>query len=421
MNNIDSILKKQIEIIKPNKEILEKIKNISEEISNKLKIKLKDKKIEAEIFIGGSLAKDTMIKTDDNIYDIDLFVRFNKKYNDTISRILEGLVEEKTNKIHGSRDYFQIKKNNIIVEIIPVIKIIKPNEAKNVTDLSYFHVKYVLNKINKKKKLSDEIRLAKSFSHSNDSYGAESYIKGFSGYALELLIIHYGSFLKFIKKIAELKENEKLIIDDNKLYKKKSDVLRELNESKLNSPIILIDPTFKERNALSGLGLETFIKFKKSCKEFLKNPKIDAFIKKDLALEYSKYSNLIKLIISTTKQKGDIAGTKSRKFYNFFISSLGKEFLIKKSDFYYDEEKNISIFYLVLDKKGEEIVKGPPIISINHLNEFKKVHPDAFIKNNLSYAKIKHNLSFEDFLEKFLEKNDKLIKDMSIKEVKIVK
>ena len=36
-----------------------------------------------------------------------------------------------------------------------------------------------------------------------------------------------------------------------------------LNASKLNSPIILIDPTYKQRNTLAALSNETFENFKK--------------------------------------------------------------------------------------------------------------------------------------------------------------
>jgi len=54
------------------------------------------------------------------------------------------------------------------------------------------------------KKILDEIRIAKAFCYANNCYGAESYISGFSGYALELLVYHYKSFLKFIKSMVKL-------------------------------------------------------------------------------------------------------------------------------------------------------------------------------------------------------------------------
>lgn len=417
-----TILKKQIELVKLDKNIIDKIDIISKEFCNELKKKIKNKKIKAEVFIGGSLAKNTIVKTDDDRYDVDIFVRFDKKYKEKeISNLLGKLVGNRADKIHGSRDYYQIKKENIILEIIPVIKIKKPEEATNVTDLSYFHVKYVTGKIKVNKKLADEIKLAKAFCHGQECYGAESYIRGFSGYSLELLICHYKSFLKFIMEIAKWNVDKvpKLIIDDNKFYKK-NEVLIELNESKLISPIILVDPTFKQRNALSSLSQDTFDKFKKACILFLKNPNEEFFRKKSILEGFKDFKSLKIVSVTTNKQKGDISGTKSKKFFKFFISNVKREFEVKKADFDYDENKNIAYYYLVLDKKAEETIKGPPVTAVNHLTDFRKVHPDAFIKNHISYAKITHNLKFEDFLKKFIEKDRKIIDEMSIKEIKLV-
>lgn len=52
----------------------------------------------------------------------------------------------------------------------------------------------------------DEIKIAKAFCHATGCYGAESYIKGFSGYALELLIYHYKSFQSFVKAMTKVNE-----------------------------------------------------------------------------------------------------------------------------------------------------------------------------------------------------------------------
>ncbi|MFA5258454.1 MAG: hypothetical protein WC979_06460 [Candidatus Pacearchaeota archaeon] len=415
-----TILKQQIELIKPDEGTIKKIDIISKKFCNELKKSIKNKKIKAKVFIGGSLAKNTIVKTDDDKYDVDIFVRFEKNYkDDEISRLLEKIIGNKAQKVHGSRDYYQIKMDNIILELIPVIRIKKPEEALNVTDLSYFHVNYVTDEIKKSKRLADEIKLAKAFANAQECYGAESYIRGFSGYSLELLVCHYKSFLKFIEAISKFEGKEKLIIDDGKFYKKNR-VLIELNESKLISPIILVDPTFKERNALSSLSDETFERFKKACILFLRNPSEDFFRKKSILEGFKDFKHLRILSITTNKQKGDISGTKSKKFFKFFTYRLKKEFEVKKADFDYDENENIAHYYLILDKKAEEVVKGPPVNDINHLTDFKKVHPDAFIKNHISYAKITHGLSFEDFLKRFMEKDKRVIKEMSMKEIKLV-
>ena len=422
ISKVKKILSEQINFIKPEKEVFEKIKEISLEFCLGLEKKLKAKKIKAEVFIGGSLAKGTLIKKDK--YDIDIFIRFDEKYRDKdISGLLESAIEKKARKIHGSRDYYQIARGNTIIEIIPVIKIKKPEEAGNITDLSYFHVNYVLAKIKKNEKLIDEILFAKAFAHAQDCYGAESYIHGFSGYSLELLIIHYKTFLNFIKEITNSKINirEKLIIDERGFFGEKEKVLMEMNEAKLKSPIVLVDPTFKERNVLAGLSKETFLKFQEACRKFLEKPGPAFFKKKDILKELKKYKNLKIITVKTNKQEGDIAGTKSKKFFNFFISKSKKEFEVKKNVFDYNEYKNIAYFYLIVKKKKDEIIRGPPITSAENLTRFKEVHANAFIEKQYAYAKISHDLSFEKFFKIFNKKEKKVMKDMGIEEMKLIK
>ena len=438
---VEQVLKQQIEIIKPSSETINNIKETTNDFVEYLNKKLKKKKIRADVFVGGSLAKNTIVKKDK--YDVDIFIRFDKKYEDKeISKILGKVFGNKAKKIHGSRDYYQQNVNEIIMEIIPVFKIKKQQQALNITDLSYFHVSYINKKIRKNKKLANEVILAKTFCHAQNCYGAESYIHGFSGYALELLICHYKSFKNFITLISKSsissnnkgKKNRssssktqknnidnKIVIDSEKLYKNKDEILRELNKSKQQSPIILIDPTFRERNALAGLSKETFDKFKIIAKRFSKNPNFDFFEKKNIMSELQgKYKDkLIILEIKTTKQAGDISGTKSKKFLGFFNRKLGREFSIKVSEFDYNEKKNIAYFFFVINKKKDELIKGPPIINKKNLSGFKKAHKKVIIKKGYAYTKIQHNLSFEKWLKDFKNKDKKIIREMDIKSISL--
>src|SRR3989344_4085195 len=108
-SNINKVLQEQLSLIKPPEEIEKKIKIISGEFSSELKEKLADKKIKADIFIGGSVAKGTLIKKEQ--YDMDLFVRFDMSYEDTeISKLLGEIMnsfikKSMLKKIHGSRNY----------------------------------------------------------------------------------------------------------------------------------------------------------------------------------------------------------------------------------------------------------------------------------------------------------------------------
>ena len=289
---INSILEEVLKKIKPSQEELNVINGSLDDFLKKINKRIKVLKINVEVFVGGSFAKGTVIKK--NYYDVDVFMRFDKKYDDSkisvlTKKLLLGL--RGVSVVHGSRDYFRVKINSyFFIEVIPVIKVNKSSESRNITDLSYSHVKYINKKV-KNKKVLDEIKIAKAFCYANNCYGAESYINGFSGYGLELLVYYYGSFLKFIRAVStpkgvlsvkgdintEGKINKKIVIDIEKYYRNKSVVLMDLNSSKLQSPIVLIDPTYKQRNVLAALSSETFEKFKKKCKKFLKNSSIKLF------------------------------------------------------------------------------------------------------------------------------------------------
>ena len=419
---INLILKEVLKNIEPSKEELEIIKSSLEEFLKKFGKKLRTSKINAEVFVGGSFAKKTMIKKDS--YDIDIFVRFDKRYGKNISDILEKIVKPmKAKKVHGSRDYFQIQKGNLIFELIPVIKIRNPKKAKNITDLSYSHVKYINKKI-KSRELLEEIKIAKAFCYANSCYGAESYINGFSGYSLELLIYYYKSFIKFIKAVLEVKEGKK-IIDIEKHHKTKQDVLMDLNSSKLNSPIILIDPTYKQRNTLAALSKETFEKFKKNCKKFLKNPSIKAFEIEKIDLkkmkDYAKKNKFDFALIKakTSKQTGDVAGSKLLKFYRHLNFEISRFFEIKNKEFDYSGEKDAKYFFVVKNKK-EILIKGPDIKSLKNVKAFREKHSNTFVKKSRIYARESAPKSLSEFINNWKKKNKQKIKDMCVEEMKII-
>src|SRR3989344_3959597 len=291
--SLQKVVNNQIRILRPDPEAIKSLHKLSKEFISKLGDELKKCRINADVFVGGSFAKGTLLKSDN--YDVDIFVRFDWKY-ENLSEILEKLLnnvskdlEIRIEKVHGSRDYFMIYMDEIkgYFEIIPVIKIKKAREERNVTDLTYFHGPY------KKKSiivLEDQVRLAKKFLKAQEVYGAETYVKGFSGYAVELLIIKYKSFIKMLRELVKVKTEKRLVIDIEKHYKNANDVFIQLNEAKIHSPVILIDPTYKERNALAALSHEAFEKFCKSARLFLKKPSAKFFEKKETNIEKIRLS-----------------------------------------------------------------------------------------------------------------------------------
>jgi len=416
VEKIRNILDEQLLVINPNEQELAELGKLTIQVIKGIKSNLKKYRIKANVFIGGSFAKKTIIKK--NKYDIDLFVRFNKKYNEQeLFRLLSKIVPKKSERLHGSRDYYRFKINNKIeFEIIPVIEIKKPSEARNITDLSYFHVQYITKAINKNKKLSNEIKVAKAFTHYQDCYGAESYIRGFSGYALEILVVYYNGFQNFIKAIAKTESGKKLFLDPSKLYKNQQELIGSMNESKLNSPLVLIDPTYKERNALAGLSNECLEKFRVVCINFLKKPSADFFKSIDKESEFEKKygKKLIKIEVKSNRQAGDIAGTKIRKFHEFFVQQASRYFDIINSDFVYNEVSNMGKILFVGKLKNKIDFRGPNTSMKEALALFKREHKKIIIKKKIAYASKDNFKDFSEFLIFFKTKNKKIIESMSI-------
>ncbi|MCX8193885.1 MAG: hypothetical protein N3G19_00770 [Candidatus Pacearchaeota archaeon] len=429
---IELILQNVIKKIMPPHE--EKIAIDETILQFETKLKPKLKKYGAKIFVGGSLAKQTLVKRDTN-YDIDLFVlfpcaRFKSKSHE-LSKFLEQALRSSKIRyviLKGSRNYFQIKFKNLTLELIPILAIKKASQALNITDISPLHVSYVLQQIRKNKNLANEIKLAKAFCYAADCYGAESYIKGFSGYALEVLVSYYGSFLKFLKAASKwrlpVSLETRIIIDPKKHYKSKKQLLEEMNEAKLHSPIILVDPVQKERNVCAALSFETLKRFIETVKKFLAQPSESYFFKEKIDIEKLKAqarkakAKFIILKASSTKNKIDVAGAKLKKFYEFLYFLLKKnDFKILKGEFDFNENDLEATFYFVLKEPSKEyIVKGPPLnVEEKYIKAFKKRWPKAFIKNNRLFVKAKREISTIPQLIKSISKAQ--LEEMGIKEI----
>ncbi len=344
-----SILKK----ITPDKNERKAVLDISKNFISKLNSKFK----EGKAVLGGSIAKDTWIKGDS---DIDVFAVFNKRH-ENISKILEKRLKEakfKIKKIKGSRDYFQVKQGNYNFEVVPILNIKRAENAKNITDISPLHARWIKKKGNK---ILNEIRLTKAFCKANKLYGAESYIKGFSGYTLEVLTIYYGSFNNLIKNATKWKEG--MIIDIEKHYDG-------LNQSK-KSPLIVIDPVQHDRNTSAALSKKKFEGFIEKAKEFSRNPSEGFFEMKNIDEE--KLKGALVLEAKSLKGKRDVVGSKLLKALDFIANRL-KDEGYEVEDYDWEWNDKIKFWYFIKEDKLSEKYKhfGPPIKEEGHLKIFKR-------------------------------------------------
>lgn len=399
-NKVKKVVEIVLNSIKPD----EKPKLLAETFISKLNNLLITQNISARAVLGGSMAKNTFLKKD---FDADIFVKFNLKYKgQNISNLLKEIIKDEFEfeVVRGSRDYFHVFED-ILFELVPVLDVSKIEDAENVIDMSPLHVEYFKRK---GEGLEDEVRLLKQFMKANRVYGAESFVKGFSGHVVDLLVIKYGSFLNVLK--ASTKWSNVVVID---LECKLKDPLMELDKSKISGPLVIVDPVQDARNAAAALGFECFNSFINAAKSFLNNPSIDFFKRKsakDIILNKKDEGEIYELKIEPLKGNDDISGTKVLKSLEFLIDKL-KDFDFNVLDFEWDFGKPSYAYFLFKRERLNpvKIIRGPPIKIKTHCTAFKSKHEDVFEKNGFLYANIKREfLTVKDALNKFI--NDDYVK-----------
>lgn len=411
-------MKEILEKIKPKPEEVKKFKSVTSEFIKKIKLK------DARAILGGSGVKNTWLS---GSYDVDIFVQFNyskfAKQSGELSGFLEKSLKKsfkKINRLHGSRDYFRINYKGLNFEIVPILKITKSSQAVNITDVSPLHSAWVNEHA---KALKDDIRLLKQFCKANGIYGAESYINGFSGYVLEILTAYYGSFANVLK--SSQKWGIKEVIDPSRFYKK-NEVLFNINKSKLLSPLIVVDPVDKARNAAAALSEEKFLKFISLANKFLKSPDSKFFMKEEISLEKLKQTeqlkkakhNLVFLNLTPLKGKEDVIGAKLLKAYNYLKEKLA-DFEVVDSNWDWDKGSK-AVAYFILAKKELpkfEVKQGPPVKFKESVERFKEKNKSTFFDKGRIMAKVevKHS-KLEDFVRQLLEEEYIIEK---VKEIKV--
>lgn len=399
------LLKEVLEGIRPDEKKVMKEVNIT---LKKLNSSLKKNKVKAKAVTGGSVAKGTFLKGD---YDCDVFVKFDsKKYKGKdISKILGGVLKKSfknATKVHGSRDYYHIKdrQSEFRYELVPVLDIKKTSDAINVTDCSPLHVSWV----NKFPKMKEEIMLTKAFMKAAKTYGAESYIKGYSGHVVDIITIYYGGFLNLLKAASKWKHKE--VVDYYNYHKGKA--LINLNKSKTQSPLIVVDPIQPDRNAAAALGNEKFEIFKRKASEFLRDPSKSFFTAEKIDYEKlqkdaeAKGRKIILIDIAPKTGKEDVVGAKILKVFELISAKLKEnDFKAYNSGWEWDK-KSKALLWFELDAKElakTRIMAGPPVKIKKHYENFRKKHKKNFEKNGRVFAEVKREYTdAEKFIKEII-------------------
>jgi len=382
--SIFSLLEQVKKSLRPDSDIIA----VRDEVIGRINHELLRREIDAHAVGGGSVAKGTYLPLD---HDVDIFVRFSFSFADLeeqlpelLSRVLKPFSPK---RLHGSRDYFQFSYEGYDFEVIPVLAVDDASMAKNVTDMSPLHVDYFRLR---GEGLEEEVRLTKQFCKSAGVYGAESYIRGFSGHVIDLLIIHYRSFHALVRAAASWKSP--VIIDIETHHK---DPLSHLNDAKL-SPLVLIDPVQPDRNAAAALSVEQFAAFIDRSKAFLKNPSENFFVveqfRKDLTLsrlkEHPGSGVWVQVVVHDDKK--DIAGARVRKAFERVMKAVREAgFSVVEDGWHFSLEESafwVCVSQVELSESYER--QGPPVSQHVSAERFRQTHEAVSERDGRLHAAI---------------------------------
>ena len=354
--------------------------------------------LDADAMLGGSFAKGTMLKGD---FDCDVFVRFGPRHRrDRISDLLaDALKGLRAVRFHGSRDYFQVKRPGLVYEIVPVLRIKHPREAENVTDMSPMHVEWILTKIKRGPALKEQIMLAKAFCKAQNVYGAESYIGGFSGHVIDILVAYYGSFQSLLKNAATWNRFKVIDIENHGSAK-------DLNESKI-SPLIVIDPVDWRRNAAAALSEEKWLLFKQAARAFIEAPSQAFFIRKQPTIKDLRLAaagnQLIAVKAIPSEGNRDIVGCRLAKAFAYIKNELIRhDFKVLSCGWQWNRA---ALFWYILPKgllSAEKVHQGPPLSASSDATRFRKKHPKAYEAHGRLSVSLKREFRDARALVKFL-------------------
>ncbi|ADV64892.1 CCA tRNA nucleotidyltransferase [Desulfurococcus mucosus] len=261
----DAVLK----LIKPSKEEYLHVLGVYETIAGTLKKVLSEHGVEAEVTLQGSIAHDTWLSGD---RDMDIFVLYPESWSiEELKTKGFKLIVEAAGRLGGyelryaEHPYVRVRVSDVEADIVPAFNISDPARVRTAVDRTPFHTRFVREKLTPE--MRDQARLLKKFMKGINVYGAEVKTKGFSGYAVELLIAKYGSLRRVLEEASQW--NPPVYIDTLGVDK---GFWKEFRRKYPDSVVYMPDPVDPMRNVTANVSLKSLSTLTLASRCYMANP-----------------------------------------------------------------------------------------------------------------------------------------------------
>lgn len=361
--------------IKPTPEEKSEIDRVSVKLMNYLQGLCDSENIPAKVSLVGSVAKNTALKGKS---DIDIFIAFpldtDKQY---LKQTGLDLAHRCCDEFNGtashhfaSHPYVTADIDGFEVDIVPCYAIDDGSQLKSAVDRTILHTRYI--KSNLTESQQDEVLLLKRFMAMTGTYGSEFKVGGFAGYLCELLVLKYGTFEDTLKSAIDWQYGHVIDLESYGTFKRFKD------------PLIVIDPTDKNRNVGAALRLDKMAEFIQSARNYMfSDNKKDYFYplkrnlnRSDILDEFkSRNSDLIAFKFNIPDIPLDTLHPQLKKTCEALERKLNdEEFNVFRADYWSDEVSTGVILLEMASSKlnSVKVNKGPKVFINRACENFVK-------------------------------------------------
>jgi len=381
MTDLETIRASVLSRIKPSEDEKIRLDYLAKSIISRIDAIGESEGIDIRGILVGSSARGTWISGE---HDLDIFIMFPP---DAEREFLEekGLYVARKIAMQGERfeeryaehPYIHAVVEGFDVDLVPAFNVKSGADIRSAVDRTPFHNSYVSSRIQGRE---DEVLLLKQFQKGIGVYGSELKTRGFSGFLVELLVIHYGLFENVLRAACNWKAGISIDIE------KHGTLIH-------RDPLVMIDPTDPARNVAAALSLDNLCVFIDRACEFLEKPDEKYFkvqIPKPLEDdEFKKIMNergssLLVIVFKVPDIVDDVLFPQLHKLEDSICEMLEKyDFRVYNSAVWADEN---AVVLLELQSANLPIVKkhmGPNVWAKDFALSFKEKYNNSRTFSNI--------------------------------------
>ena len=234
-------------------------KNQSETVGHIMELVCRETKNHANVVgveLGGSYAKGTWLPRDT---DVDIFVKFKKSVPDELFRSesrnigLNSMKNYNPTERYADHPYVEADVNGTAVNVVPCYDVAR-GEWNSAADRSPYHTRHMCENLTDRMK--NDVRLFKKFLKVRGIYGAQMAVRGFSGYAAEVLVLNFGGFEEVVRGMASAARGDTI----------------GRTSKKFDTPISIIDPIDENRNLAAAISNRNMALLILWCRALISDP-----------------------------------------------------------------------------------------------------------------------------------------------------